>query len=54
MKRDPIPNSEFSVPANYTEMKMPDIFGGKNAPDNPAAEKMPAAPRVVPMPSVTP
>jgi hypothetical protein len=53
VKRDPIPSSEFSVPADYTEMKMPDIFGGKNAPGNPA-EKMPASPRVVPMPSVTP
>src|SRR5213080_4713199 len=53
VKRDPIPSSEFSVPADYTEMKMSDIFGGKNAPDNPA-EKVPALPRVVPMPSATP
>src|SRR5438477_155981 len=53
VKRDLIPSSEFSVPADYTEMKMPDIFGGKNAPDNPA-EKVPASPRVVPMPSPTP
>jgi hypothetical protein len=53
VKRDPIPNSEFSVPADYTEMKMPDIFGGKNAPDNPG-ERVPASPRVVPIPSVTP
>jgi hypothetical protein len=34
-------------------MKMPDIFGGKNAPDNPA-ERVPASHRVVPMPSATP
>ena len=53
VKRDPIPSSEFSVPADYTEMKMPDIFGGKNAPDNPA-ERVPPSPRVVPMPSATP
>ncbi len=53
VKRDPIPIGEFSVPADYTEMKMPDIFGGKNPPDNPA-ERMPASPRVVPMPSATP
>jgi hypothetical protein len=53
VKRDPIPSREFSVPADYTEMKMPDIFGGKNAPDNPA-ERVPAAPRVVPIPSATP
>jgi len=33
-------------------MKMPD-FGGKNTPDNPA-EKMPASPRVAPLPSATP
>jgi len=53
VKRDPIPNSEFSVPADYTDVKMPDIFGRKNAPDNPA-DKMPASPRVAPIPSVTP
>jgi len=53
VKRDPIPNSEFSIPADYTDVKMPDIFGGKNPPDNPA-EKMPASPRVAPIPSTTP
>src|SRR5438045_4128692 len=53
IKRDPIPDGEFSVPADYTEMKMPDIFGGKNAPET-AGERMPASPRVVPMPSATP
>ena len=53
IKRDPIPNSEFSIPAHYTEIKMPDIFGGKSAPDKPA-EKVPASPRVAPIPSATP
>ena len=53
IKRDPIPNSEFSIPADYTEIKMPDIFGGKSAPDKPA-EKVPASPRVAPIPSATP
>jgi len=53
VKRDPIPNSEFSIPADYTDVKMPDIFGGKNPPDNPA-EKTPASPRVAPIPSATP
>jgi hypothetical protein len=32
---------------------MPDIFGGKKAPDNPAAI-VPASPRVAPIPSATP
>jgi hypothetical protein len=53
VKRDPIPNSEFSIPADYTDVKMPDIFSGKNPPDNPA-EKVPASPRVAPIPSATP
>jgi hypothetical protein len=53
IKRDPIPNSEFSVPADYTDVKMPDILGRKSVPDNPA-EKAPASPRVAPVPSATP
>ena len=53
VKRDLIPDSEFSVPRDYTDVKMPDIFSGKNPPDNPA-EKMPASPRVTPIPSATP
>jgi hypothetical protein len=53
VKRDLIPDSEFSVPRDYTDVKMPDIFSGKNPPDNPAAE-MPASPRVAPIPSATP
>src|SRR5437773_4841433 len=54
VKRDLIPSSEFSVPADYTEMKMPDIFGaGKNVPEKPG-EKMPTSPRTAPIASATP
>src|SRR5947199_8176222 len=53
VKRDPIPSSEFSVPADYTEMKMPDIFGANSEHDTPT-EKVPALPRVAPLPSATP
>jgi Domain of unknown function (DUF4412) len=31
-KLDPISDSEFSVPADFKEFKMPDVFGGKGAP----------------------
>jgi Domain of unknown function (DUF4412) len=53
-KRDPIPNSVFDVPANYTDMKMPDLFGGKQIPENPPAARVPGSPPTVPVPSVTP
>ncbi len=53
-KRDPIPNSVFDVPANYTDMKMPDLFGGKTAPANPPGSRVPGSPPTVPVPSVTP
>jgi hypothetical protein len=53
-KRDPIPNSVFDIPANYTDMKMPDLFGGKKAPDNQAGSRLPGSPPTVPAPSVTP
>jgi Domain of unknown function (DUF4412) len=53
-KRDPIPNSVFDVPANYTDMKMPDLFGGKNIPGNSAGSRIPGSPPMVPVPSVTP
>jgi hypothetical protein len=53
VKRDLIPDSEFSVPADYTDVKMPDILGRTKAPDNPT-EKVPASPRVAPAPSATP
>jgi phage baseplate assembly protein gpV len=53
-KRDPIPDSVFNVPANYTDMKMPDLFGGKKVPENPAGPRVPGSPPTVPVPSVTP
>jgi hypothetical protein len=53
-KRDPIPNSVFDVPANYTDMKMPDLFGGKKIPENSAGSRVPGSPPAVPVPSVTP
>lgn len=54
IKRDPIPTVEFMVPADYTEVKMPDIFGaGKNVPEKPG-EKIPASPRAAPIGSATP
>jgi hypothetical protein len=53
-KRDPIPNSVFDVPANYADMKMPDLFGGKNIPESPAGSRVPGSPPTVPGPSVTP
>lgn len=31
----PLPASEFSVPASYSEMEMPDFLGGKQPPDKP-------------------
>jgi hypothetical protein len=37
IKRDPIADSEFAVPADYSEMKMPEIFSGKKAPNQPPA-----------------
>jgi hypothetical protein len=35
-------------------MKMPDLFGGKKVPGNPAAPRAPGSPPTVPVPSVTP
>jgi hypothetical protein len=32
IKRDLIPDANFVVPSDYSEMKMPEIFGGKKAP----------------------
>jgi hypothetical protein len=53
-KRDPIPNTVFDIPANYADMKMPDLFGGKKVPENPAGSRVPGSPPMVPAPSVTP
>ena len=30
---DPLPASDFAIPASYSEMKMPDFLGGKEPPD---------------------
>ena len=32
VSQDAVPDAEFVAPADYSEMKMPDIFGGKPAP----------------------
>ncbi len=53
-KRDPIPNNVFDVPANYTDMKMPDFFGEKKVQENAAGSRVPGSPPTVPVPSVTP
>jgi len=54
VKRDPIPSNVFDIPGSYTDMKMPDLFGGKKVPQNPAAPRAPGSPPMVPVPSVTP
>jgi hypothetical protein len=43
IKRDPIPDSEFIVPAGYSDVKMPEIFGGKNVPETSRAPARPAS-----------
>ena len=53
-RRDPIPNSVFAVPAGYTDMKLPDVLGGKKVPDQPGGPRVPGLPPTVPMPSATP
>jgi hypothetical protein len=35
VSRNPIADSEFSIPANYSELKMPDFLGGKQSPAKP-------------------
>ena len=35
ISRDPIADPEFSIPAGFTEMKLPDLFGGKQSPAKP-------------------
>jgi uncharacterized protein DUF4412 len=35
VSQDRIPDSEFAIPSDYSEMKMPDIFGGKKPPGEP-------------------
>lgn len=55
IKRDPIPDSDFAVPADYAEVKMPDLFGGKmgNVPSS-ATPRVPGAPQTVPSTAPTP
>jgi Domain of unknown function (DUF4412) len=48
IKRDSIPASEFVVPPGYSEMKMPEIFGGKNAPKNQDRPPVTPAPKPTP------
>lgn len=38
LKTDPIADSEFAIPADYSEMKLPDFLGGKKVPDKPGQE----------------
>ncbi len=47
--RDPIPDTQFVIPAGYSDVKMPDIFGGKNV--SATASATPASPG---RPAVTP
>ncbi len=35
---NPLADSEFAVPAGYSEMKVPDFIGGKKTPDRPGQE----------------
>jgi hypothetical protein len=53
-RRDPIPASVFDVPANYTGVKMPDVFGRKKVSENPAEPRVPGSPPPVAVPSATP
>jgi Domain of unknown function (DUF4412) len=55
IKRDPVPDAEFAVPPGYTDMKMPEIFGGKNAPPTQAEPpRVPNQPSLTPIPKPTP
>ena len=56
VKQDRIPDTEFSLPADYSEIKMPAILGGgKKAPsDEQGASRMPTLPQVGPSASATP
>jgi hypothetical protein len=38
VSQDPIPDAQFAVPADYSEMKMPDIFGGKKPDGSPSGK----------------
>lgn len=34
----PVPDSEFAIPASYSEMKLPDFLGGEKTPGKPGQE----------------
>ena len=34
----PLSDAEFAIPAGYSEMKMPDFFGGKKTPGQSGGE----------------
>jgi len=47
VKQDPIPETEFSLPSDYSEIKMPAILNGKKSPgDEQGPSKMPTLPQV--------
>jgi hypothetical protein len=56
LKQNAIADTEFSLPPDYSEIKMPAILsGGKKAPDEERdASKVPALPRVEPSASASP
>lgn len=35
---NPVADSDFTIPADYSEMKLPNFLGGKKAPDQPGQE----------------
>jgi hypothetical protein len=55
IKPDPIADSEFAIPAGYSEMKLPAIIsGGSPAAQEQGATKMPTLPQTTPTVSSTP
>ena len=56
LKQDAISDTEFSLPADYSEIKMPAILNaGKKAPgDEQGASKTPTLPQLGPSASPTP
>jgi len=56
VKQDPIPEAEFSLPADYSAIKMPAVLGGgkKALGDEQGGSKMPTLPQAGPSASSTP
>ena len=55
LKQDAIADTEFSLPPDYSEIKMPTILRGAKAPgEEQGAAKSPALPQVEPIASATP